>query len=75
LAGIHSPGATGALAETRILSGIISTNIRARHGLTVHPRVILPILFRFVRDDFHILCDFLSDDFLIFFKSVASHIF
>ena len=38
LAGIHSPGATGTLAETRILSGIISTNIRSRHGLTVRPR-------------------------------------
>jgi hypothetical protein len=38
LAGLHSPGATGALAETRILSGMISTNIRARHGLTVRPR-------------------------------------
>jgi hypothetical protein len=23
----------------------------------------LPILLRFVQDDFHILCDFLSDDF------------
>jgi hypothetical protein len=64
LAGIHSPGATGTQAETRILSGIISTNIRARHGLTVRPREkILQILLRFVRDDFHILCDFLSDDF------------
>ena len=65
LAGIHSPGATGALAETRILSGIISTNIRARHGLTVRPREksYLPILLRFVRDDFHILCNFLSDVF------------
>ncbi|MFN9955351.1 MAG: hypothetical protein ACK55I_19820, partial [bacterium] len=65
LAGIHSPGATGTLAETRILSGIISTNIRARHGLTVRPREksYLPILLRFLRDDFHILCDFLSDDF------------
>ena len=65
LAGLHSPGATGAPAETRILSGIISTNICARHGLTVRPREksYLPILLRFVRDDFHILCDFLSDDF------------
>ena len=77
LAGVHSAGATGAPAETRDLSGIISINIRARHGLTVRPRekVTLPIMPRFVRDDFHILCDFLSDDFLIFFKSVASHIF
>jgi hypothetical protein len=31
LAGLHSPGATGAPAETRILSGIISTNIRERY--------------------------------------------
>ena len=31
-------GATGAPAETKILSGIISTNIRARRGLTVRPR-------------------------------------
>ena len=38
LAGRHSPGATGAPAETRDLSGIISINIRARHGLTVRPR-------------------------------------
>ena len=30
--------ATGAPAETRILSGIISTNIRAGRGLTVRPR-------------------------------------
>ncbi len=30
--------ATGAPAETRILSGIISTNIRARRGLKVRPR-------------------------------------
>ncbi len=65
LVGLHSPGATGAPAETRILSGIISTNIRARHGLTcvLEKKVILPILLRFVWDDFHILCDFLSDDF------------
>ena len=77
LAGLRSTGATGVPAKTRILDGIISTNIRARHGLTVRPREksYLPILLRFVRDDFHILCDFLSDDFLIFFKSVASHIF
>ncbi len=56
LAGLHSPSATGAPAETRILSGIIPTNIRARHVLTVHleKKVILPILLRFVRDDFHI---------------------
>ena len=38
LAGLHSPSATGAPAETRDLSGIISINIRARHGLTVRPR-------------------------------------
>jgi hypothetical protein len=38
LAGLHSPGATGAPEETRDLSGIISTNIHARHGLTVRPR-------------------------------------
>ena len=38
LAGLHSPGATGAPAEIRILSGSISTKIRARHGLTVGPR-------------------------------------
>jgi hypothetical protein len=65
LAGLHSPGATGAPAETRNLSGIMSTNIRARHGLTVRPREksYLTNLLRFVRDDFHILCDFLSDDF------------
>ncbi len=38
LAGLHSPSATGAPAEATILSGIIATNIRAHHGLTVRPR-------------------------------------
>ncbi len=37
-------------------------------------KAILPILLRFVRDDFHIFCDFLSNDFKKFFLSVASHI-
>ena len=38
LAGVLSAGATGAPAETRDLSGIISINIHARHGLTVRLR-------------------------------------